>query len=226
MATKGTFAPNYIGNAGKKANSKRQSPRSDNFLEALRDIGGSASDGIKRDLIGGIPQDILKQWFGGFEKPPVNASGEIQPGQSINLESIIEAERSENKVLHTQLVQEKRLREEEQVLFQKKSQELKVELHALVQEVGQLAKTTQGLAKETQIAAMQAPANPGVYHVNFFEKLREYIASFRKKIESAANWMQSYNQRAAKKKTFWGQVGKGGAKRLLSQEDYVQRSAG
>lgn len=199
--------------------------QTDNFLEALRGIGSSTSDGLKKDLIQGIPQDILRQMLG-FEKSPIKASGEIQPGQSIHFESIIEAEREENKVLRHQLAQEKQLREEEQALIGQKSQELKVEINALVQEVGQLAQTTQGLAKETQIAVMQAPTNPGVYHITFFEKLREYIVSFRKNIESAATWMQSYNQRSSKKRTFWGQVGKGGAKRLLSQEDYVQRSAG
>lgn len=223
MSSKTQNRPNIYNKPGK---SKRFISRNDSLLESLRDIGGSASGTIKKDLFEGIPQDIMRQLFGGPEKSSVKASGDIRPGESLEINAVLEAEREENKKLRAQLTQERRLREEEQVIIQKKGQELKVELHALTQEVVQLAKTTQGLARETEIAAVQAPANPGIYHVVFFEKLREFIKSFRKNIESASTWMQSYNQRASRKKTFWGQVGRSGAKRLLSQEDYMQRSAG
>lgn len=214
--------------SGQSGNSKKRNsvaPRTDSFLESLRDIGGSSAKSVKKDFIEGVPKDFVRQLFG-VEKPNVRASGEIQPGETLEIERVMKAESDENKQLKAQLQSERRLREEEKVHFEKKSQELKVELHALVQEVQQLAKTTSGLSQEVEIATMQAPANPGIYHVIFFEKLREFIQSFRKKIENASIWMQNYNQRAAKQKTFWGQVGKSGSKRLLSPEDYLQRSAG
>ena len=168
----------------------------------------------------------MRQIFGGAERPSVKASGNINPGESLDIQLLLEEEREENKILKGKLAHEKRLREEESVIISQKGQELRVELHALTQEVVQLSKSTEGLARETQIAAMQSPVSPGIYHVVFFEKIREFIRSFRKSIEGASVWMQAANQRASKKKTFWGQVGKSGAKRLLSQEDYMQRSAG
>ena len=74
---------------------------------------------------------------------------------------------------------------------------------------------------------MQAPANPGVYHIVFFEKLLDFIKTFRRKIENADVWLQSSNKRA-EKKNFWGTFTskKGGTKFLLSQEHYVARSTG
>lgn len=212
------------GQGTKKARSV-PAPKTDNLLESLRDIGGSGLDSVKKDIFQGIPGDFTKQLFG-FERPPAKASGEIAPGQSLDIDAVLEGQKAENQVLRARLQQEQSLREQEKVLFAQKSQDLKMELGALVQEVGQLAKTTQGLSKEVQIATIQAPANPGIYHVIFFEKLREFIQSFRKKIENASLWLQSYNQRAAKRRTFWGQVGQSGSKRLLSPEDYLQRSAG
>ncbi len=200
-------------------------PRTDNLLESLRDIGGSGLDSVKDHVFQGIPKDFTSQLFG-FERPPAKASGEIAPGQSLDIDAVLEGQKAENQVLRARLAQEQSLREQEKTLFAQKSQDLKMELGALVQEVTSLAKTTQGLARETQIATIQAPANPGVYHVIFFEKLREFIRSFRKKIENASLWLQSYNQRAQKRRTFWGQVGQSGSKRLLSPEDYSQRSAG
>lgn len=209
----------------RQTKTKRQSPSSDSLLEALRDIGGGTASSVKKDVFEGISQDFFNQAFG-YEKKPQKASGDLVPGQSIEFDQVLEEQKEGNKALRSQLAYEQSLRREEQTLVVRQSQELKVQIQALAGEVTQLAKTTQGLARETQIAALQAPADPGVYHVNFFEKLRSYIVSFRRKIENASLWMQSYNARSAKKKTFWGQVGKSGAKRLLSNEDYIQRSAG
>lgn len=212
--------------SSKRGTTKKVS-RSKNLLESLRELGTSQRDGGNQDkgLLKENPEEFVRQLFG-VDRPAVSASGEIQPGQSLDLEEVLAAEKKENKVLRQRLAQEQSLREQEKVLFEKKSQELKVELHALTEEVKTLAKTTQGLSSEVEIAASQAPANPGVYHVIFFEKLREFIESFRKKIENASIWLQSYNQRAKRKHTFWGQVSKAGSKRLLSPEDYLQRSAG
>lgn len=207
------------------SNKKRTLPRTDNLLEALRDIGGDSFDTLKRDVFEGIPKDFTRELLG-WERPKPKTTGDLMPGQTLRLEEALIEEREENKVLRAKLAQEQRIRQEDQSLMAKKGQELKVELHALTSEVVQLAKTTQGLSQQVEIAAIQGPANPGIYHIIFFEKLRSFIASFRKKIENASLWMQSYNGRAAKKKGFWGQVSKSGAKRLLSPEDYNQRSAG
>lgn len=200
-------------------------PRTDNLLESLRDIGSTGFQSAKKDLLEGIPQDIFAQLFGP-EKPQRKAQGELKPGQSLEIDTMLREEREENKVLRLRLAREQQIRQEDESLVEQKTQNLKLELSALTQEVQKLAKATNELAQETKIAALQAPANPGVYHINFFERLRSFIASFRKKIENASLWIKSHNQRAAKKHTFWGQVSKAGSKRLLSPEDYLQRSAG
>jgi hypothetical protein len=96
-----------------------------------------------------------------------------------------------------------------------------------MQEVSKLAEVTQNVGKDVEIATMQAPANPGVYHLVFFEKLLDFIKTFRRKIENADVWLQSSNKRA-EKKNFWGTFTskRGGTKFLLSQEHYVARSTG
>ena len=204
---------------------KRPLPRTDNLLEALRDIGGDSFDTLKKDVFEGIPRDFTRELLG-WERPKPKITGDLMPGQTLKMEQALIEEREENKVLRAKLAQEQQLRQEEKSLMANKGQQLRVELHALVSEVGQLAKTTDGLSQKVEIAVEQAPANPGIYHIVFFQKLRTFIASFRKKIQNASLWMESYNGRAAKKKGYWGQVQKSGAKRLLSPEDYNQRSAG
>ncbi len=209
----------------KKPKAQAQAQNRDNLLEGLRGIGASGFTSLKKDIGQGIPEEFFRQMLG-IEKPYARASGDIRPGQSIELTQAIEEQKEENKVLRMKLAQEQRLRSEDKNLFTQKTQELKMELHALSQETLKLAQSTQGLSREVEVAAMQAPANPGVYHVNFFEQLRNFIASFRKKIENASLWLQASNNRATKRRSFWGQVGQSGSKRLLSPEDYLQRSAG
>lgn len=204
---------------------KRLKPGTNSVLESLRDLGRDSANSLNQDILKGIPESFFSQMFG-FEKPKPKASGDLQMGQSLEISKALEQQKEENKTLRLKLAREHNLRSEVEAASLQKSQDLKIELQAVMQEVSALAMSTAELSQETKIAVIQAPVNPGIYHVDFFTRLREFIKSFRQKIQGANLWLQSSNQRAQKKKGFWGGVAKGGAKRLLSQEDYMQRSAG
>ena len=191
----------------------------------MRDIGRGTFDSFKDDLLAETSKGFLRQFLG-QEKTLVNASGEIKMGQSVQIDKVLEAERGENKVLRAQLYREKQLRQEGEAFNEKETDKLKLQLKALQGEAEKIAKEIVGLSQETKIAAIQVTTEPGTYHVAFFEKLLSFLRSFRVKIHQANLWLQSQNKRSSKKKTFWGQVGKSGAQRLLSSEDYSQRSAG
>lgn len=195
-------------------------------IESLRDLTGGAVDSLVNDVVVETPKDLIRQFLGEALLPEKRVSGELVPGETLEITDALSGEAEKNKKLKAQLVQERRLRQEEQAISVKKQQELRIQISALSSEVAQLAKATQGLSQETKIAAMQAPIEPGVYHLVFFEKLIEFIRSFREKIEDASVWIAAYNTRARKRAhTFWSQVGISGAKRLLSAEDYLQRAA-
>jgi hypothetical protein len=206
----------------KNKKSKNQKIRHQNILESLKDIGSSTADAFKKDVV--RPQDFMDQIFGPSSLPR-NYSGEITPGEAVEMNEVFSGKREENEKLKKQIAYEKRLREEDEIRMQKKSNELKIQLHALMEEVAALAQTTQGLSDEIKVAAMQAPVEPGVYHVIFFEKLIEFIKSFRKKVEDASVWLHATNTRA-QKKNFWARYKKHGGKFLLSGEHYLTRSAG
>ena len=203
--------------------SKKKQPRQVNVLESLKDLGSSTTKSVKKDVAKGVSQEFINQLFGKrYEK---KYSGEIMPGEAVEMQEIYSGARQENLKLKNQLALERKLREEEKVRTEKKSNELRVQLHAIMQEVASLAKTTQGLGDEIKVATMQAPVEPGVYHVIFFEKLLEFVKSFRKKIEEAQVWLHASNKRA-EKKNYWASYKKHGGKFLLSAEHYLSRSAG
>lgn len=202
----------------------QKNPSKAQVIESLRDLAGGTLDSIGKDVITDVPQEFFRQMLGLPEK---KVTGDLVPGETLEMNEALSGQLAARKQLEAQLRQERKLRQEEQNLSQKKQNELRLQLSALTSEVSRLAQTTQGLSREVQTAAFTSPAEPGTYHVVFFEKLLVFIKSFRKKIENASVWLAAYNTRAKKRaNTFWGQVGVSGAKRMLSAEDYLQRSAG
>lgn len=205
--------------------------RTVNKLETIREIGNTVkaplktvkSDTIKsfnNDLLSKMPGDFMDQLFG-----PQRSSSEITAGQSIEMKDVLAEKNKKQKKVEKQLHMERKLRREEEVRVQQRSQELRVQLQAIMQEVIVVTENTTELAQELKIAAMQAPIEPGVYHIIFFTNLLDFLKSFRKKIESAHVWLHAANSRAAKK-GWVANYKKSGAKYLLSGEHYLSRNAG
>lgn len=203
---------------------KQNQIRTPNPLEALKDIGKNTAQEMRSEA-NKLSADFMQELLG-IRTPSKNYSGEIMPGEPVDMAEVYSGRYEEQIKVKKQMAFERRLIQEERIQVEKKTNELKMQLNAVREEILILAQNTQDLAEETQVAAMQAPIEPGVYHVIFFEKLLEFIKSFRKKIEESAVWMHSLNIRA-RKKNVWGQnYKKKGASYLLSSEHYLSRSAG
>ncbi|MFH1863944.1 MAG: DUF5660 family protein [bacterium] len=198
--------------------------RRTNVLETLRDIGNSTADSLKKDVISESSKSILEQMFGQYPKESKH-SAQINPGESLDFKELYTGKHEENLKLRQQIALEGNLANEEKARSAQKTGELRVQLQALMQELLTLAKSTQGLGEEVEVATMQAPSQPGIYHIIFFEKLLDFVKSFRKKIDSASVWLQSSNKRA-EKKNFWAMYKKKGSSFLLSPDHYLSRAAG
>lgn len=198
-----------------------------NPLEAIKDVGNNAAKQMKEEAMR-LPEDIFESLMGynPSKAPSRNYSGEIAPGEAIEMNEILSGRFEQIQKARQAASFERRLLQEEQARSEQKSQELKVQLNAIQQELLTVVKSTQELAEEVQIAAMTAAVEPGLYHIIFFEKLLSFIKSFRAKIQEARTWLFAVNKRS-QKKNMWGQnYKKHGAKYLLSSEHYLQRSAG
>jgi len=121
---------------------------------------------------------------------------------------------------------EKRLRQEDQRLVERRTGELRLQIQAIHEEIQKAMKVTVSLSQEVEVAAFQAPSSTSIYELHFLEHIFSLISSFRKKIENARVWLSSMNRRAAKKNMWGANYKKHGAKYLLSGEHYLQRSAG
>ncbi len=194
------------------------------ILESLKDLGGGAADSLKNDLLKQTSEDFFAELMG-LPKIQKKRSGELSAGESMNMNEVLNGKEEENKKLRAQISLERQLSASEKRLSEEASEKLKVQLQALISEVQKVAVSTGNLAEATQVAMIQAPANPGVYHVIFFEKVLEFLQSFREKIDQASVWLNSNNKRA-QKKNYWSMYKKKGSSFLLSPDHYLQRSAG
>lgn len=203
---------------------QKQTNKVPNPLETLKDIGKNTAAQMKNEA-SKIPEDFMRQLLG-MQRSEKSYSGEIIPGEAVEMNDVFAGKYKEIHEQKRQFAIERRLLQEEKVRIEKKSNELRMQLNAIREEILIIAQRTENLADETEIAAMQAPIEPGVYHVIFFEKLLEFIKSFRKKIDEAAVWLHAVNKRASKKNMWGSNYKKHGAKYLLSSEHYLSRSAG
>jgi hypothetical protein len=194
-----------------------------NVLESLKDLGIGAGSQTG-DFLKNTSEDFFKELMG-FSAQKVKRSGEISAGQSVQMSEVMSGKEEENKHLRAQISLERQLSVDEKRVSQDKSNELRVQLQALMQEVQKVAASTQNLAEVTQVTMMTAPIEPGVYHITFFQNVLNFLQSFRKKIDYTANWLQSSNKRA-EKKNYWSMYKKKGSSFLLSPDHYLQRSAG
>lgn len=194
-----------------------------NIIESLKDIGGDFGN-QGTDLLKGTSEDFFKELLG-MRSAQVKRSGEMVPGEFLDMSAVLNGKEEENKKLRDQISLERNLSFDEKRLSQEKMQELRIQLQAITVEIGKLAGSTGNLATQTEIAMVEVPVNPGIYHVIFFEKVLEFLQSFRKKIDQATTWLQSSNKRA-EKKNYWSMYKKKGSSFLLSPDHYLSRSAG
>lgn len=200
-----------------KTKTKKKRPvLTDNFLEKLRELGDDLGDSVTHDLIEGIPSTALDQ-FAGRKK-----TGTLKPDEAISLEEIREREQFRQQ-LNREFF---RIRQEERLVFKQEEQKTRLQIKAIQEELKKLAESTKDLVKEVEVAAKLEPVDPGVYHLNFFERLKQAIILFRKKIEESASWLSLFNQRAKRRSYYWAQVHKSGTKFMLSAERYMATSAG
>lgn len=179
---------------------------SDSFLEAFRDLGNNVAD----------------KFIGSNVPSPSISNSELN-----NFPDIYQKESELEKKYQKQARwQAEVARKEEHVLFSRADRETKLHVQALRQEIHQLAKATNELAKEVEVASFQMPSEAGTYHINFFEKLRNLIKSLRSQIQESSMWLAEWNKKAKKKNFYWGQFKKSGTNFMLSSDRQVSTQTG
>ncbi len=117
-------------------------------------------------------------------------------------------------------------RRQEFLVFSQKEETRRKEIITLQEELQKLVEEIQDVSQEVDTAVSQQLVNPGIYHANFFDKLRQLIKLLRQRVHDSRTWLATFNQRAQAKLGYWGQVQTSGTKFMLSQERYMVTQTG
>ncbi|MCX6793745.1 MAG: DUF5660 domain-containing protein, partial [Candidatus Gottesmanbacteria bacterium] len=166
---------------------------------------------VTRDVAGKVATDALASLFGA---PP--KQGEMHQNESIDFP----VERAPRR-----LAGRPEVRPAQKVIFHEDAQ-IKQQLEAVRGELQALIKSVHMLNTEIHKAVVETPVNPGVYHVNFYEKLRSVLAMLREQIDDSRTWLALSAQRKQKKLGYWGMFKKHGTTFGLSNERSLATSAG
>ena len=201
-----------------------KSTRSNNFVESVRDMGSSVVDSLKNDVVKGTAQSIFDQLLGSAK------TGEVPDLQSPDTsvyenwaqgreEKAADQARGEERAFHLHKQQES------QVLFSFADEKVRKEIDGVRQELAMLVKTMGKIEQQIENAIMDNVSDAGLYHLNYFQKLKTWIKFMRKSLEDGGAWLQMSSGRKSKG-YFWTQEAKSGNKYSQSSERNVQMGAG
>lgn len=186
---------------------KRPTFTNDSILEALRSLGGGVGRTVTKDVAGKVAGDALQSLFGG---PP--KSGELRQNEPFTLPKEQQRQRAPEHRPY-------------QPPVQLEEPNLKQEIENVRAELKLLASSVKQYNQEVQRAINEVPVDPGIYHLNFFERLRSVLKILRQQIEDSRSWLALWHSRK-QKKNYWGKYKKHGTKFGLSSERTASTQSG
>jgi len=193
--------------------SKKRLPQytNDSILESLRSVTSGVGKTVTNDVVGKVGSDALASLFGNLPR-----SRDLGANQELGFGPLREKE--PRLAVRPPEINLEPLRRDEQA-------KLKYQIDAVRQELKALSASLKNLHQEVQTAIEQTPVQPGVYHLNFYERLRVIIKILRQQVEDSRSWLALWTNRK-KKMGYWGLFKKHGTQFGLSSERSLATSAG
>lgn len=201
----------------KQQNQKKpQVYTNDNILESLRGVGGNVVKSTA-DTATKISSDVLSSLFGSLPK-----TGELKPDQTVDLTPDLPAGRQERQPL-PQIGRRPDILRPPTVNVQEIN--LKQQIEAVRMELKGIAESLKNLHQDVQKAINEVPVEPGIYHINFFARLKSFLKLLREQIDDSRTWL-NLSMGRRKKMGYWGMFKKHGTTFGLSSERSIATAAG
>lgn len=186
----------------------------DSILEALRDLSGGVGKTVTRDVAGKVASDALSSLLG----------GDMRPNQPVDFPDRMPMPKRPERFYPPFMRPEVRSVAPRPVI-KEDQQKLAQQIESVRQELKAIAASIQSLNAEIGKAVAEVPVNPGVYHANFFERLKSILKILREQIDDSRSWLTMHTSRK-KKMGYWGMYKKHGTTFGLSNERSLATSAG
>lgn len=183
---------------------KRPMPSHDSILEAFRDLGSDVKKSVTNDVVGKTASNAFQSLFGQMPKP-----GESRRPNPFERPNPFGRKEAPQPMPRPEILSPQRISEEQA--------RTKQQLDSLRAELIMLAKSVGKLNLEVEKAVKEVPVDPGVYHVNFLDRLKQVIQLIRKRVDDSNEWLQLSKSRK-KQQGYWGKYKKHGTKFGLSAD--------
>lgn len=191
---------------------KKQSAYTNNsILESLRDLGSGVGKSVAKDVVGRVATDAFSSLFG---QP---TGGDFKPPQPM-AEAYPERQPFRPALRRPEVYQP-------MIAVHREEAGIKEKLESVRMELKTLAGSIKKFNSQIERAIEDIPVHPGIYHLNFLERLRGVIQILRQNIEDSGSWLALWIGRK-KKKNYWGMYKKHGTTFGLSSERNVSTQAG
>lgn len=120
------------------------------------------------------------------------------------------------------------IQQQEKLIFDQKQKDLEKNVAELLEEIKKLTKSTDNLEKDIQNIPLENIPEISEYQINFLTRIKNFIVNFRKNINEAGVWLESFNAKKKKRNSFWNKAKDkkhGGEQYLMSNEHSAARSA-
>ncbi len=215
---------NHFNHFSKQKKKKGGSDKPANFIEALKDLGNSVKKQTK-EVTSGTAKNALEQISGHSGKQTVFENKQRDNSEpAFDFEEYLKSRDEQIKYRERKRFESKR--EQEKAVKSKRDKEIEQQIKLLQEELKKLAQETNELDKEVKKATKQEIVDPGVYHLNFLDHIKQIVILARKQIADSKTWMQTWQNRNSKKSHYWGNVKKSGTKYMLSHERYMVTQKG
>ncbi|MEK7166724.1 MAG: DUF5660 family protein [Patescibacteria group bacterium] len=219
--------------------SKKNQPKAylnDSLIEQLRDVGKGVAKTVGNDVLGGITSDALSSLFG------TPKSGDMKPGQAVNVGTDPKSpmfppnpfdgpmpfpspfERQpmgygRREQFHSQYSQEviAKIKEQESQVV-KKIEEIREELRALIV-------TLKSVDRQVRQAVSENMVDPGIYHLNFLDRLKTVLKLIRQNISESGSWLNVMKSKK-KQRSYWAMYKKKGTEFGLNPDRVVSTQVG
>lgn len=191
----------------------KQQPKiaNESILESLRSLGSGVGKTVAKDVTGKIASDALASLFG----TPVKKQGEISPNKPVQFQK----ERSPFPGFRRPEMTPRA------PFVHQEEPHLKEQIEAIRGEIKALSASIKSLNTEIGKTVSEEPVNPGIYHKNFFERLRSMLVILREQVDDSRSWLALQNNKK-KKMGYWGRYKKHGTQFGLSNERTLATQAG
>lgn len=193
---------------------KKPIPRyvNDNILESMRGIGSSVGKTVAKDVVGQIGFDMIQTLF-------TTPTAQTEQTPTPEAAPRVQETRQEQAPRKPSFVESMQLRESAD------AREVRRQIEEVRQELKLLVASVKKVHQELDKAVSEAPVDPGIYHLNFYEQLKNFLRAMRQQVEDSGTWLQAFQSRK-KKKGYWGMYKKHGTTFGLSNERSLATSAG